>query len=195
MPATRCRPGSTSFSNSSHLPPISGSNVLKPGHVAPRARQILNEAGTDWIGHRNEYDRDACVSLDRNAVSTLCAICEDHVRRLGSTSSACVGAGAIELAGGPANHRSDMFRPSVQPSSWRLCRKRRGRSPSIWISFGVAHQHADPPHPVRAAAHAHLTATSQRRRREALMNSRRRMSAPKLRRQHCIGSNEYFDRG
>jgi hypothetical protein len=27
-----------------------------------------------------------------------------------------------------------------------------------------------------------------------VMNSRRRMSAPKLRRQHCIGSNEYIDR-
>jgi hypothetical protein len=26
------------------------------------------------------------------------------------------------------------------------------------------------------------------------MNSRRRISAPKLRGQHCIGSNEYFDR-
>jgi len=27
------------------------------------------------------------------------------------------------------------------------------------------------------------------------MNSRRRMSDPKLRRRHLIGSNEYFDRG
>jgi hypothetical protein len=27
------------------------------------------------------------------------------------------------------------------------------------------------------------------------MNSRRRMSAPKLRGQHCTDSNEYFDRG
>ena len=27
-----------------------------------------------------------------------------------------------------------------------------------------------------------------------LMNSRRRISAPKVRGQHCIGSNEYFDR-
>ena len=29
----------------------------------------------------------------------------------------------------------------------------------------------------------------------SVMNSRRRISAPKLRGQHCIGSNEYFDRG
>ena len=28
----------------------------------------------------------------------------------------------------------------------------------------------------------------------SVMNSRRRISAPKLRGQHCIGSNEYFDR-
>jgi hypothetical protein len=30
---------------------------------------------------------------------------------------------------------------------------------------------------------------------KSVMNSRRCMSAPKLRRQHCIGSKEYFDRG
>ena len=40
------------------------------------------------------------------------------------------------------------------------------------------------------AASGHAAAPPRR-----LMNSRRRISAPKLRGQHCIGSNEYFDRG
>ena len=40
------------------------------------------------------------------------------------------------------------------------------------------------------AASGHAAAAPPRRR----MNSRRRISAPKLRGQHCIGSNEYFDR-
>ena len=40
------------------------------------------------------------------------------------------------------------------------------------------------------AASGHAAAAPPRR----LMNSRRRISAPKLRGQHCIGSNEYFDR-
>ena len=41
------------------------------------------------------------------------------------------------------------------------------------------------------AASGHAAAAPPR----SVMNSRRRMSAPKLRRQHLIGSNEYFDRG
>jgi hypothetical protein len=44
-------------------------------------------------------------------------------------------------------------------------------------------------HHCARAASGHA-ATPPRR----LMNSRRRISAPKLRDQHCIGSNEYFDR-
>ena len=40
------------------------------------------------------------------------------------------------------------------------------------------------------AASGHAAAAPPRR----VMNSRRRISAPKLRGQHCIGSNEYFDR-
>jgi hypothetical protein len=40
------------------------------------------------------------------------------------------------------------------------------------------------------AASGHATAVPPRR----LMNSRRRISAPKLRGQHCIGSSEYVDR-
>jgi hypothetical protein len=39
------------------------------------------------------------------------------------------------------------------------------------------------------AASGHAAAPPRR-----LMNSRRRISAPKLRGQHCIGSSEYFDR-
>src|ERR1700736_4638672 len=39
------------------------------------------------------------------------------------------------------------------------------------------------------AASGHADAPPRR-----LMNSRRRISAPKLRGQHCIGLNEYFDR-
>ena len=39
MPATRLRPGAISLSNSNHLPPISGSNVLNPVMLPPgRAR-------------------------------------------------------------------------------------------------------------------------------------------------------------
>jgi hypothetical protein len=41
------------------------------------------------------------------------------------------------------------------------------------------------------APNGHVAAAPLR----SVMNSRRRISAPKLRRQHCIGSNEYFDRG
>ena len=40
------------------------------------------------------------------------------------------------------------------------------------------------------AASGHAAVAPQRR----LMNSRRRISAPKLRGQHCTGSNEYFDK-
>ena len=40
------------------------------------------------------------------------------------------------------------------------------------------------------AASGHVAAPPR-----SVMNSRRRISAPKLRGQHCIGSNEYFDRG
>ena len=41
------------------------------------------------------------------------------------------------------------------------------------------------------AASGHATAAPP----SSAMNSRRRISAPKLRSQHCIGSNEYLDRG
>ena len=49
-----------------------------------------------------------------------------------------------------------------------------------------------PASPAAARAPRAATAAAPPRR---LMNSRRRISAPKLRGQHCIGSNEYFDRG
>src|SRR6202048_5006816 len=41
------------------------------------------------------------------------------------------------------------------------------------------------------APNGHVAAAPLR----SVMNSRRRISAPKLRRPHCTGSNEYFDRG
>jgi hypothetical protein len=41
------------------------------------------------------------------------------------------------------------------------------------------------------AANGHAAAAPLR----SVMNSRRCMSAPKLRRQHCIGPDWYFDRG
>jgi hypothetical protein len=41
------------------------------------------------------------------------------------------------------------------------------------------------------AGNGHVTAAPP----ISVMNSRRFISDPKLRRQHCIGSNEYFDRG
>jgi hypothetical protein len=47
------------------------------------------------------------------------------------------------------------------------------------------------PYVVARAVSGHATAAPPK----SVMNSRRCMSAPKLRRQHCIGSNEYFDRG
>jgi CHAT domain len=53
-PATRLRPGAISFSNSSHFPPISGSNVLKPVMLAPgRARLCTVPAPTGSITETN----------------------------------------------------------------------------------------------------------------------------------------------
>jgi hypothetical protein len=59
MPATRRRPGFISFSNPSHLLPISGSNVLNPVILPPGVREILDEPGSDRIGNHNEYDWDS----------------------------------------------------------------------------------------------------------------------------------------
>src|SRR5476651_2652088 len=83
------------------------------------------------------------------------------------------------------------FRPSTRPVSVRPCRKAAIRdayapadvllrSPITGI-VGCC--------PSAVSGHA---ATAPPR---SVMNSRRRISAPELRRQHCIGSNEYFDRG
>ena len=60
----------------------------------------------------------------------------------------------------------------------------RGRSPAMPPAIRSAAS-------VRVAALAPPTATPPR----SVMNSRRRMSDPKLRRRHVSGSNEYFDRG
>ena len=62
----------------------------------------------------------------------------------------------------------------------------------FWIAFAQSHQHTDAPHPVRL-----LRARRKRPRRRAAEKAHELtspQSAPKLRRQHCIGSNEYFDR-
>ena len=61
----------------------------------------------------------------------------------------------------------------------------------VWIV--EADEHADTPNAVgllALAASGHAAAPPR-----SVMNSRRLMSAPKLRRRHLSGSNEYFDRG
>ena len=63
------------------------------------------------------------------------------------------------------------------------------------IVLRVAHQRTDPTRSFGLLRARRKRPCSSRTPPRRLMNSRRRISAPKLRGQHCIGSNEYFDRG
>ena len=87
-----------------------------------------------------------------------------------------------------------MLRPSVHPSFWSPSRNAAIKACRFRVALGKAHQHADPSHPLGLlrARRERPRATAPPRR---MMNSRRRISSPKLRGQHCIGSDKYFDRG
>ena len=83
-------------------------------------------------------------------------------------------------------YKIDTFSPSTKPASLRPCWNPRSWSSSAaWVRnpiTGIADCCA-------RAASGHAAPPPRR-----LMNSRRRISAPKLRGQHCIGSSEYIDR-
>ena len=61
-------------------------------------------------------------------------------------------------------------------------------------SAARGHEHADAPHPL-GLLRARRERPRRRRATRTPRNSRRLMPAPRLRRRHRIGSNEYFDRG
>ena len=86
------------------------------------------------------------------------------------------------------------LRPSVQPNSCSACRNAAmracpsGSSAAVFMSTPMRRTRSAC---CARAASGQATAAPPR----SVMNSRRRISPPKVRGQHCIGSDDYCDRG
>ena len=74
--------GAASFSVCTHLPAVSGSNVLKPVMLPPGRAKLCDEARADGIGDDDEDDRDRRRQRLQGG-QTERAVGDDQVRGLG----------------------------------------------------------------------------------------------------------------
>jgi hypothetical protein len=108
----------------------------------------------------------------------------------------CINAPTHCIAGANQNNveRAGMTGPDANEHHRNRKSEHYGHYGSPERDRGLVAGHKSKQSPVRCCARAasgHTAAAPPR----SVMNSRRFMPVPKLRKQHCIGSNEYFDRG
>src|SRR6516164_8995708 len=133
------------------------------GGVAAWPRQAVDEAGSNWIGNKHEYDRQRARGLEQRLRPTG-AIGEDHVGRernqLGRDLATIVGA-----AGGPAVHHPHVA--AIDPAQFLEPVQKSGETRKRFrIVRSDRHQHPDTAHP------ALLRARSERPRRRRAAEKR-----------------------
>ena len=188
--AARVTPGAICFEQLQPFPAQAVFEHRETSGVAARPRQAVDEAGADRIG-------DVA-----NTIGTVRVACSNGptaappAARMTSGASATSSAACLRIAAAsPAAQRVSIrtLRP-IGPAQLRQpLQERREAGLQFRIVRGCGHEHADAPHPLGCCARAasgHAAAAPPRTPR----NSRRLMSAPRLRRRHRIGSNECFDR-
>src|SRR5215469_12811314 len=114
------------------------------GGVAAWPRQAVDEAGSNWIGNKHEYDRQRARGLEQRLRPTG-AIGEDHVGRernqLGRDLATNVGA-----AGGPAVHHPHVA--AIDPAQFLGPVQKSGETRKRFrIVRSDRHQHPDAAHP------------------------------------------------
>ena len=159
MTAARLTPGAISVSNSSHLPAIDASRLMKPVIFPPgRGRPATKPAPT---GSETPTNTIGIVRVSRwSAAVTGVDVCEDHVG-LQVDQLFREHPHPVDVAGGPTNVHPQIA--AIGPTQLRKPLRERGEPGlSLRIVFVARHQHADPPHAVGL-----LRARRQRPRRRA----------------------------
>ena len=119
--ATRVTPGAISLSSSSHFAAELVFELRKPGGVAARSRQAVDEAGADRIGDAREHDRHGAgrlcngarsrlprpddVRRERHQIRPLVAAADRHRRRAQRYRSAHCGRQSSPVAASPCKRR------------------------------------------------------------------------------------------
>src|SRR6516164_9452829 len=117
----------------------------KAGGVAARPRQTIDEAGADWIAGNREHDRHRPGCLKHWPRST--AHGQDDIRRERDQFHR-VFARVLDSACGPAIINPHVA--SIGPAQLlQALPERLSLGLSYRIVSGPAHEHADPPHPLR----------------------------------------------
>ena len=146
---TRRRRGATSFSSSSHLPPMVASTLVKPVALPPgRARLAANFSPTR-IGHGDEDDRDR-ANLGKQGPDRGRAPGKEHVRR--QAYQLLAGSGeAVSVPG-----RETIIDADIRPVGPAEALHGFEESPSLGtplrIVFAGGHKNAEPAERARAAA-------------------------------------------
>ena len=143
--ATRVTPGATSLSNSSHLPLRPYSNMRKPGGVAARPRQAVDEAGTDRIDDDREHDRHRAGRLQHRSHGRSARGQNDVRRERGQFHR--VSANIRGIGRGPVGVDAHVVADGPTQLRQRL-QERPDPGLKFRIVCGCRQQHADAPHPL-----------------------------------------------
>ena len=111
--SARVTGGAISLSNSSHLPPIAGSKLVKPSQVAAGMRKARDEPAADRIANLHEHDRHG-GSLLPQCRRRRRTFGHDDVRRR-ADQLFCVNPHKARVSGAPADSRSlGLGPPTIQ---------------------------------------------------------------------------------
>ena len=189
--AARFTPGAISLSSSGHFAVKLYSNCIKPVALPPGRDRLLTRpapTGSGTITNTIGTVRVACSN---------CAAATSPLARITSGARAANSAAYLRMLSALAAPQRDSIRtlrPSVQPNCCSTCRNAARRA--CTSGSPAAPPKSTPMRRIRSvccarAASGHVAAAPA----TSVMNSRRLIAAPGLRRRHRIGSNECFDRG
>ena len=145
--ATRVTPGAISLSSSSHFPLMLYSNAVKPGGVAARPRQAVDEAGADRIGDAARTRSARCGSPAATPPRSRLPAAR-MTSGASATNSAAYLRNASASPAAPADVDPHVAADRSSPIAAAPAANAAMRACTSGSSAAVLHEHADAPHPL-----------------------------------------------